>query len=299
MARGFGYDDTKERTIVEDEATHIIDAIRRVVAGESLRSITAEWNDKQILTTQGYYWRPAGLLRMLRSPIHADKGLVPRETYDAMIAIFNDPQRITNQTFKVAHLLTGHLSRCALCGHALVSKPSDSKLPTYMCPSPYNGGCGGIRISSEPLNAYVRDAAFNRITDPDVQAQLLAHAQTDTFDARLAAIAARVAQAADDYLNGHLPHEGWLALTQAQAALTRVADAERERLAALQTLPEATADGLETWWDNNSLERRRELLTTVIDYVAVGPSHGRAGHKRNTIDPNRVVISWREYTANP
>ena len=65
--RPFGWEPDRV-TIREPEAEMVRDAARRVIAGESLRSICARWNAEGRRTARGSAWRPTRVRRMLTAP---------------------------------------------------------------------------------------------------------------------------------------------------------------------------------------------------------------------------------------
>lgn len=64
--RPFGYEEDRRR-VREAEAAEIRDAARRVLAGESIRSITMDWNARGVRTVTGTPWSPTTVKRLLGS----------------------------------------------------------------------------------------------------------------------------------------------------------------------------------------------------------------------------------------
>src|SRR5207245_10575843 len=79
---GFGYEADKV-TVNPAEAALVNDAVARVLAGESLASIAADWNGRKVTTRQGGRWRGADVGRMLKNPrlaasrLHQGRGVGP------------------------------------------------------------------------------------------------------------------------------------------------------------------------------------------------------------------------------
>ena len=119
--RPFGYTDTSFSALVPDEADLLAEAKDRLLAGDSIRSIAADWNRRGIRTTGGSEWSSSNLGRTLRSPHLAGKrrhnggpvtdggwpAVFTVEDHDAVVAAAGKhrPAGVTR------HLLTG-LARC-------------------------------------------------------------------------------------------------------------------------------------------------------------------------------------------
>src|SRR5207249_4706333 len=124
--RPFGYEQNRI-TIRQSEAKVIRDGARRIIAGDSLRSVTRDWNDRGVLTSAGKVWLISAVHRVLMSgricgwrEHHGEliakaswPGIVTREQSDRLRAILGDPARRKNLTSR-RYLLTGFL-RCGRC----------------------------------------------------------------------------------------------------------------------------------------------------------------------------------------
>ena len=133
-ARPYGYESDK-RTVRESEAIVIRDCARRVLAGESIRSITADLSERAVPTVKGGQWKPQTLRTLLMSgrvsgqrEYHGE--LVATAEWPAIItpaettrirALLSDPARRTNKTAR--RYLLVRLLRCGACGETLVSRP--------------------------------------------------------------------------------------------------------------------------------------------------------------------------------
>ncbi len=162
--RAFGF--TKgELSIVEEEASLIREAADRVLGGEPVDHIVADWNKRQIPTTQGtQVWRHAPLVKLLRNPrlvgdntYHGE--VVARNCFPAILersvharlcaALANNRGRRRRPD---TYLLSG-LLRCHLCGARLRGNPKTHRNALgevvsyrgYRCPSPPSG-CGSVSV---------------------------------------------------------------------------------------------------------------------------------------------------------
>jgi hypothetical protein len=146
------------RTIVDPEADLIREAASRIVAGDSLRGIAADWGRRGIASPTGKPWKPGPLRRMLTSArlagLREHRGaiaavgtwpaIIEGGTLERLRAILRDGDRRTTTTNARRYLMGGFLY-CALCGTALVGRPRVDKVRRYVCASgPQFGGCGKI-----------------------------------------------------------------------------------------------------------------------------------------------------------
>ena len=170
--RPFGYTADRLR-LVDTEAELIREAVARVLAGESLRSIAADWNTRQVRTPTGGRWRTQVLRRMLLSARIAGlrehhgvvtaaavwPGIIDRDTHERLRAILTDPGRQKfNGIDARRYLLTGFLV-CG-CGRKLVARPCQARRRRSVCVGPNFGGCGKTGRLADPVEQLVLVDAF-------------------------------------------------------------------------------------------------------------------------------------------
>jgi site-specific DNA recombinase len=136
---GFEPDGVTQRKV---EADAIEDAIHRVLAGESMRSIFSEWNEAGLLTSTGRRWDGSCFRQMLERPRNAgligtrqDGGhsrrvriigpaqwspIVDRDTWEAFVAHIDDPSRVKNDGNRSLRLVGSFLFLCQ-CGQVVKS----------------------------------------------------------------------------------------------------------------------------------------------------------------------------------
>ena len=305
--RPYGYD-LGHQSIRPDEAAVIKEAATRTLAGESLRSICNDFNDRGVLTVTGRQWSMTSLRRILmsgrvsgqrehRGEIVA-KGdwpaiLTPLET-DRLRALLGDPSRRTNRAPR--RYLLVRLCRCDLCGATLVSRPREDGRRRYVCAKgPGFAGCGRISIMADDLEELVVEAVLLRLDTPQLQQALAANAADDadttTLREEVERDQAQLAELAEAYADRALSMPEW------KVARDRI----EERLSAakkrLSTVTGATpitdfvghAGALREQWKDLPLSRQRAIVAAVLDFVTVGP----ALKGRTSFDPDRVVPTWR------
>src|SRR5262249_14238264 len=135
--RVFGYRWDGGLVIVEDEGELIREAVHRVLNGEALNAICRDWNQRGIRTVEGNTWGQRSLKRVLvsgRISGRRDYGIapgggrlaIPRIVTEGDWPAIVDPELSDKVRALLAsnsrpsaprrHLLTGGLTRCALCG---------------------------------------------------------------------------------------------------------------------------------------------------------------------------------------
>ncbi len=300
------------------EAARLQEAARRVLAGESLRGIARDWNERQVVTTAGGVWTPGTLKRVLLRPRNAAlreyrsstdraRGAKPeiigpavwpavldRETWERLCAVLNDPARRKFDPGRARkYLLTG-LARCGLCGGKLVARPRADKRRCYVCASgPGFGGCGKIRSLSEPLEELIVEATLQRLDGPALARQMTDARKAAGPDvvAEVERLERRLEQVADDYAADRVTRAQFLKINErlrADLDMSRKAFASDRRTT---TLDQFVGDegALRRAWPDLPLDRRRAVLDALVSSVVVGP----AVRGRNFFDPTRIDIEWR------
>lgn len=302
--RPFGYE-TDKLTIRETEAVEIRQAMARVLAGESLRSITMDWNGRNVATVTGARWQPTTVKRLLCSPriagLRGHQGkIVGAAVWPGIIDPDDGAKVRTILTARPAmrsartYLLTGSVY-CGRCNVPMMSAPVKRKghrYPRYACPVD-RGGCGRCGIAGGPLDAQVT-ADLMHVLDTQVLADTVA-AQPEPgglepIDAA-DQIEHRMAELAEMFAAGEIGRAEW---TTARTALDRrLADAkatvaEDARLDGAAFLVAGETD-LRGAWERWTLDQRRAVIATVIDRIVIAPT----SQKNNRFDLDRITIKWK------
>lgn len=304
--RAYGY--TSDYELIPEEVAILREARDRIVAGESLAAIIADFNNRKLPSVrEGGIWRRTVLVGRLRHPrvvgLHTrrDGTLVPgphppiftTEEHDEVIAALNTrrgPGIISNAP---KSLLTGGLLRCGVCGHSMVATMQGAgRARTYRCPST-QGGCGGVKVQQAMVDADIESEILLRLASPEVMAPVVAQAKRSTAT-KLAAerdgLRAKLAELGEAYAAGAVD----LATVEAATA------ASKDRLAELEAgvpasemvlkLPKPNLSAVARWWTEAEMERRTATVRVFIDRVVVSP--GRRGPRKSAMD--RLTIHWRE-----
>lgn len=306
--RPFGY--RQDRVTVDPvEAGAIREAVARILAGDTLRSIASDWNGRGVPTVRGGRWSQHVLKQMLiatrlsgqrsyRGEIVAagqwEAIITPAETA-RLRAILTDPNRRTARTVR-RYLLAGGLLRCAVCAAVLVSRPKSDGQRRYICAKgPGYLGCGGIAIMAEPLEFLITEAVLYRLDTPELAAALAGTARADrqTADAQasLDADLGQLEELATAWGERKITFAEFLA---ARTPIERRIEAARRRIARITRT--AAIDGyigrsasLRSTWVDLPLNRQRAIVSAVLDRAVIG----RAVPGRARFDPERVDPIWR------
>jgi site-specific DNA recombinase len=194
--RPFGFN--KDRvTHRAREAKLIRDAAERLIAGESVYSILADWHSKGIRTTPGGRWTTTAFRRLMCSPRVAGLRQHHDATYPAawdpvldesiwrqVRAVFADKDGRRHHGPPVKKLLVGMLV-CSKCGATLITRLGGrpGNIRSYGCPPPkYGDGCGRTSIVAEPLEQYVRERALELLDTKEVCAAIMREEPTPATD---------------------------------------------------------------------------------------------------------------------
>lgn len=310
--RPFGY--LPDRVTVDQaEADLIREAARRVVDGDTVRSIVADWNRRAIPAAKGGRWTQTSLRRVLTAPRVAGMRGLGRDTIVAKAVwepildemtwrrvrlIVLDPDRRVNGGFGTRYLLTG-LAVCGLCGHRLIARPHSQRKPCYCCTSdPGRGGCGRIRVSSLHLDDEVAArvvAAYNdNVLLETIRGQSVPGNDEELL-ARVADDEATLDQLARDLANKLLTRSEWLAARQVierrigsvrRLLVRRSADTVADRWA-------GHGVDLAAAWGTLNVEQRRAAIAAIVEEIRVNP----ATPGRGRFEPSRVRILWKTATS--
>lgn len=280
---------------LEREREAVRDAAKRLIAGEPLSAIAAEWNAAGLLTLRGSQWDVGGLRQMLEAPAiaglvehrptvksgvqppRADRsryvvgnngdGPLDEETWRTLMATFGARRRGRPAS---VYLLSG-LVFCAECGGKLYGRPREVGGSVgrreYWCQTRGDGkGCAKVKIEQDFADRTVKAMVLKRLGDPrhvDRVARVAARVQEESSRLR----------AERERINGEMTAlasktgtPGWN-LERVDAALANYQpqlDKVEEELAQLEALPDSglnsAIEDVESDWELNSEAHRRLLI---------------------------------------
>jgi site-specific DNA recombinase len=311
-ARPYGYAADKV-TIIPAEAEALREAARRVVRGESLRSIARRFNDRKLHPVAAPKFSARNLGKLLVNPRYVGRAvykgvevadgqwppILDVATHEQVKATLSNPARRTQAGRPSVHLLVGGILRCAVHSTearpvALGARAPDKGVRRYGC----NGGdreAGRVHmvIAAAPLEQFVVDAVLEALDGPKLGEFLKLRATNGDRELadQLVADERRLRELATMFARGEIDKPEWL--TARPELKQRIASA-RERLARRAEAailadvgPEPGA--LAAAWKRWTLEQRRDVLRLVLEAVIVSPATRRGPG----FDESRVELRWR------
>ena len=290
--RAFGYPADWSK-INRAEAKLIREAVKRVLAGESVYGVVSDWNARGLPSTKGGQWSVGVLHNLLVSghiaALREHRGevvgpgkwpaIIDVETHERLKAVLA-PKRRWAKANPRRYPLVG-LLRCGRCGAPLRSLAGGSgRARSYSCRKVAGrGGCNGCRIAAEPVEDFIRRFVCAQLADPETRRVLLAVAPDapgggePSLAEAIRAVEERRERLVDLYMEGQLDKAGFLrrsdCLNVELDGLERALVEGSERTA-LVGLPR-TFDELSAAWDERGVDFQRLLVSAVVGPITVGP----------------------------
>lgn len=296
--RPFGYE-RDGVTTRESEAQVIREAAQRILAGESLRSVSRDLDARDIRTANGSTWKqPTSLRRILisarisgRREHHGEitsaavwPAIISTEDNDRLRYLLNQPERGVGKTPVRTYLLSGIL-RCDWCKAGLVGRPRGS-LRRYICKY-----CGRIAIATVLADDWIRDNIIRALQSPQFRERLAVRHHADpALAASIERDQRKLTELAEAYAADVFTMAEWRAARDAVEARLRQQESRLRRgygpdpLSAFVGTTEHMAD----YWERCNLSQRRAIVMGTVNHVVVRPST-----RGSVWDPLRFDIDWR------
>jgi site-specific DNA recombinase len=302
-SRPYGYEADK-LTVRPAEAAIVAECAKRLLAGEPVRSIARDLNERDVPTSTGGTWSPQSLRRILASPRISGQrahhgeivataewpGLISVEDGAAIRALLANPERRTNKAAR--RYLLGGLLACSHCGERLVARPRSGGQRRYACAKgPGFSGCGKTYINADEVERFVTQAALHRLDSKDlVRSQAQREREAPDAQRGLAEMDAAQAQLdelAHAYGQRQFSMQEWMAARKPieqrlTAARKQLGNVSRTNVLAGYI---GNSDKLRAEWDSLDLSQQHAIVATIFDSVVVGPA--RQGFNR--FDESRLT----------
>jgi DNA invertase Pin-like site-specific DNA recombinase len=302
--RPFGYE-SDFVTVNKAEAKLIRQAAKRILRGESVRSIAVDWNERGVRTPSGNEWATTPLARMLRSPrligARTHNGEIVHESAWPAVLDRETWQQVQRRRWsrkpasKHAHLLTGvvHCGREGCGANLYTTTHSPSRKRLYSCRSgPGFVGCGHTSIVADDLEAFVTETLLEMYDTPEAAKVLteakrsVEHEDTGALFDSLRADEQRLEDVRLDYADRVIDRATFRQLTD--RIEDRMADTRRK----LGQRPESVVrllggKDIRKAWAAGSHEWRRQVIAATFEWIAIGPPAPR-NRRHSRFDPTRV-----------
>ncbi len=293
-------------TVRESEAEVIRELAQRLIAGETLRTLCKDLNERGIATPTGRSWSPTPLRRMLRSARISGQRehrgeIVAAGRWPAIITpaqtrrirtLLDDPARRAARPART-YMLRG-LLRCAVCRAPLVARPRGDGERRYVCPhGPGLAGKGCVYALAEPLEQFVVEAVLWELDSPELAEAIRGngHRPTTDWDRQVDGAQTKLDELASAYAGGTISMREWLLARepiQQQLDVARRQSAQNGHVTILADYL-GRSGTLRRRWPELGFDRQHAILGAVLAEVLVGP--GRRGFNR--FDPRRFELVWR------
>jgi site-specific DNA recombinase len=311
-AAPYGYRASDKKLTVEPaEAENVAEAVRRILVGDTLHSIVAEWNLQGRPTRTGKHWRQSNLCSILmnvsllgvtKSGVTGWEPIIERSDFDRLQGVFANPSRKSTHSPGVRggkYSMGGGLTVCAVCGKRLIthtrSVPGGENRVVLACLKRVNGpdakhptnpktGRDTLRVSVDHarLERYVLEAVTHGLQANPRLALGLGERDPESekkvrqLKSQRDGLNEQRSRAGDAYVRGLLQESDFDAHTvRIRIELETIQD-QLNALLSRPLLAEAIADGLD--WESWTPMRRRNFLKIAVKRVEVGPWPEGAAH---------------------
>jgi DNA invertase Pin-like site-specific DNA recombinase len=311
---GYGYD--ADGTVNPSQAAVLREAAKRLLAGETLYSVTSDLNRREIPSPRGRAagWKSANLRgtitratlagwREWRPGTSTTKGgsglgaflakgtwtpILERDEVERLRALLFDPVRVTSRR-PVENLLTGVL-RCGICGLGLNGSGDNRRTSNprrYRCiRQPGDAHCGRTSVVAEPVEAIIEGAVVEVLARS--RFRTVGAAAGDIAAAEQELLAARKArdELAADRARGLITPSEWA--TMRRVLIERMDRAEHavaiagSGLTAIKNVPSGAA--ARKWWAGATTAQKRVVIRALIKSVEIAP----VTKSSPRFDPSRV-----------
>lgn len=300
--RAFGY--TRAGKIVEAEAAEYRDAVARILAGESKRSIVRDWRTRELLTTRGNPWTVGTLSIVLRNPRYAGlsvykgdivgvgkwKPLVDRETWEALQAACGAIAEQYTQTPKdrtSKYLLTYIATHDGCGGKMRMHHNGRGQALSYACGSV---DCTEkVTRNMANVDAYVVGNVLRRLSDDELWERVDAAPSDEGAGEELKALEQRLTNTIAQFAEADPLSPTALSPAALEGIVRRLEEriaAVRTRIAARKTVH--VLDGCRNMtpeqWAELPMDRRRAIVRATVTVQIRRSAKGRV------FDPSSVLV---------
>jgi DNA invertase Pin-like site-specific DNA recombinase len=306
-SRPYGYEPDK-LTLRPAEAAVVAECAERLLAGEPIRTIARDLNERGVASASGGLWSPQSLRRMLGSARISGQrahhgeivataewpGIISAEDGAKIRALLANPERRTNKAAR--RYLLGGLLVCGQCGERLVARPRTGGQRRYACAKGVGfSGCGKTYINAVEVERFVTEGVLHRLDSRELRRTMERRQQRAPEAARWWQEAEAAQQQLDELAEAYGQRE--ITMGEWKAARKPI---EQRLTSARKQLAKVTHGGLldsyvghserlRADWEALDLSQQHAIVAAVLDSVQVGPA--RRGYNR--FDESRLTPVWR------
>ncbi|RSN12869.1 hypothetical protein DMB42_11875 [Nonomuraea sp. WAC 01424] len=304
--RAFGYEQDGA-TVRQDEADTVEWMAERVLEGESLNSIAAMLNERDIAPVRGAEWNARSVWSILTGPriagLRRFRGAVVGEaTWPAILDrdVWEEVrERISNRATghrnQLTRWLTGTLW-CSLCDYPLIGTAATKRVgPRYWCPTP-RGGCGKIAITALAAEDLIGRRMIEYLSDENVTTNLLAAVSGGSSEDVRRQVAEDESQLKDLARMWATRRITLAEYSEARDIIeARIKDARMFTLGSVPRVLRRLLEGdVEEGWSDLAPKERRDVLQAIVPNGFAVLPHPK--EKARRFDPDRIVPRSAEET---
>lgn len=292
------------RDVLHPEQAQVVrNAATALLAGDSLRAITARMNAAGLLSLKGNAWSTttlrAVLLRERNAGLVVHHGTVvgsgdwepilDEDTHRRVVAILSDPSRRTSPPSSAIKYLLSGIARCGVCDgpmRVLTQGKDGRKSDTYVCQHAYH-----VRRVRADLDDMVTAHVLTLLALPDAVGALARSdddGEVQQAREKAAALRARLDLAADAYAEGSIDAQQLARIT---AKLRPEMDGWEQAARAASNAPDLldlAVPDIADRWAEVPLARKRAVIDALLD-IRVDRATRVGGH--NAFDPSSVRVT--------
>ncbi|MEJ9078800.1 recombinase family protein [Gordonia malaquae] len=294
------------------KAPLVQEIIRRVLAGDAIYAICADFNARGIPRPTGAKadgtstWDPTAMRRIAENPVYAGlrvhrgvvvgpgvwKPLISVEDHERVVALVNDPRRNTRpkQGDGPRWLLSGILL-CAHCG-SIMTRTKTRGRPTYSCAGRRFAETGLRHCAARAIHRidpFITEAVIRRLEGQD----LIDDLSTSDEDYRavvdeVQVLRARLDSFTDAAADGSVSPAAFARIEGKLIPQIEAAEARARGFIRSPVVAAAMGDGARGRWESMSMVDRRELIRAMVE-IRVS-SAGRGNHRH--VDGDGIDLRW-------
>lgn len=250
LGGSYGY--RPDESLDPEQAAVIREMVDRLLAGDSLRSIAYDLNERAVPTARGGVWRQGTIRQIVmsgriagwrewtpRTPEdrrgwdgkprrgHGDgeliapgdwEAIISLEEHQALRALLTDPSR--RVTRRRDYLLSTGLLRCGVCGrqmnhkidHRKTKKNGVVRVRRYACIKQPGRGCGSLSIGAVDLENFVVEMLLTLLDGADLSGPVVSEGDVAKTRAAIQAQSELLIQVGLDHTDGVIGRPEWLAM---------------------------------------------------------------------------------------